>query len=108
VTYQNILKSWPELEALRDRLLVVDPEARKLGKERLTLLLFSARTALPVPPDRLLATPSAAAMAGLPEDEFVQLMADFEMAPARVTGRGHYYRSGDVQRALEKLRAVNA
>jgi hypothetical protein len=100
----RLLEKWPELEVLRDRLLATDPDARSLGRERLTLLLYSARTALPIPAGRLLPLPAAAAVTGLEIDDFLQLMADHGVAPARRTSRTSYFRAGDVYRVLEKDR----
>jgi hypothetical protein len=103
----NLLRPWPELEVARDRLLGRDSDARSLGKEKLTLLIFAIRTSIAIPPDRMLSIPSAAAMCGIYEDEFLQFMADRQIAPVRVTDRTQYYRAGDIQAALEDLRAVN-
>jgi hypothetical protein len=99
----NLLQPWPELEAIRDRLLVVDADAKVMGRDRLTMLLYTARTALPLHTDRLLPLAGAAAFAGVDEDEFIQIAADHNLAPVKRTGRNIYYRVGDVERMLRGL-----
>jgi hypothetical protein len=95
------LALWPELAAIRDRLLVVDESARAFGRRNLDILILTLRPYMPLPPGRLLVTDAAAALVGLYPEDFPLWATENGISPARMSGRGTcYWRAGDLYRAI--------
>lgn len=105
---KDLLTPWPELAALRDRLLVTDESARNFGRENLELLILAIRPYAKIPPDRLVVTTAAAALVGVYLEDFQDWARDHSVSAARNSKRGlDYWRAGDIYTAMSGGRESN-
>ncbi len=100
----DLLKTHPELRSLRDRLLIVDADAKALGSDLLSKFLMVAALEMPLPDDRLLETAAAAALAGVLPLDFHEWAGQENLAPVRKLTRTSYWRAGDIYAALRRAR----
>jgi hypothetical protein len=86
---------------LRDKLLATDEAARKLGREKLSAIIFAAASGPSVPPGRLLRIDIVAGLIGLSEIETFEYLREKKVMPARQTTSGYYYRWAEVSKILD-------
>lgn len=96
------LTPYPALRALRDAILIRDPDARNAGPGLITRTLLAATLQVKVPPDRLLSTPDAARLLGITDEEFDQLAYRKRVKPVHVLPKNSYWRARDVYGLAEE------
>jgi hypothetical protein len=98
----DILSQYPELRSLRDKLLVIDTDAKRIGEAVLTKFLLASAIESPLPADRLLDTKSAAALVGVATEDFHEWASLENLLPVRRLSRTSYWRAGDLYQALKR------
>lgn len=95
------LTPYPALRALRDAILIRDPDARDVEPGLITRALLAATLHTKLPPDRLLTTADAARLIGLTVDEFDQIAYRRRVKPVHVLPKSSYWRARDVYALVE-------